>query len=419
MMTESQRGPLDRGGPPPLSSSRDGGAQRPAPLAGVVVLDLGRYYLAPYAGFLLAMAGADVIKVEAVDGEPMRGRKDGTTSYAQALLNANKRNITLNLKHAAGRELLRTLVQRCDVLLENFAPGQMDRMGVGYRALSELNPRLIYGSGTGFGLDGPDRDGLALDPVIQAHAGVVAVTGPSDGMPFKAGPAIADFSAGTHLYAGVATALYERERTGRGRLVEIAMQEALYPTLASNLATLHYQGKAATRAGNRHGAVSPYNLYRARDGYVAVLCTTEEQWRKLLLAMNRPELADDPRFTNNKARLQHVGELDAEVEAWTQQLGRAEVFAEAKRHGIPAAAVRDLDEVMNDPHMHGRGMLAWLDHPELGRVVATRSPIRYHGSALPELQPSARLGQHNDAVYGTWLGLNTSQLDDLRHARTI
>lgn len=402
---------------PPLVPGAAAG--RALPLAGLVVLDLGRYYLAPYAGFLLAMAGADVIKVEAVGGEPMRGRKDGSTSYALALLNPNKRHITLNLKHARGRELLRALAQRSDVLLENFAPGMLDRMGLGYAQLSELNPRLVYGSGSGFGLDGPDRDGLALDPVIQAHAGVVSVTGPSEGPPYKAGPALADFAAGTHLYGGVVTALFDRERSGRGRLVEVAMQEAVYPTLTSNLSTLHYQGAGAVRSGNGHGAVSPYNLYRARDGYVAVLCTTEEQWRKLLQAMQRPELDQDPRFSSNRARLTHVAELDAEVEAWTSQLDRVQVFAVAKQLGIPAAAVRELDEVMRDEHMHARGMLLWVDHPELGKMVATRGPIRYHGSSLPELHLAPALGAHNDEIYGEWLGLDPRELQALRDAATI
>lgn len=415
-MTERTAPPPTHAPLPPLVPP---GAGRAQPLQGVVVLDLGRYYLAPYAGFLLAMAGADVIKIENVDGEPMRSRRGGGTSYAIALLNANKRAITLNLKHARGRDLLRALVQRADVLLENFAPGMLERAGLGYGALSELNPRLVYGSGSGFGLSGPDRDGLALDPVIQAHAGVVAVTGPSDGPPFKAGPAVADFAAGTHLYAGVVTALYDRERSGRGRLVEVAMQETLYPTLTSNLASMHYQGAGSARSGNRHGAVAPYNLYRARDGYVAVLCTTEEQWRKLLLAMGRPELGEDPRFANNKARLTNIAQTDAEVEAWTRGLDRAEVFAQAKRVGIPAAPVRELDEVMQDPHMHERGMLQWVEHPEVGRMVATRSPIRYHGSALPELHPAGRLGQHNADVYSGWLGLTEDELSVLQHDRTI
>jgi CoA:oxalate CoA-transferase len=335
------------------------------PLSGIAVLDLGRYYQAPYAAFLLAMAGADVIKVEAVGGEPMRVRRGGQTSYAQAMLNSNKRNVTLNFKHARGRELLLELAKRSDVLIENFAAGVMDRLGVGYAVLSAQNPRLVYASGTGFGLSGPDRDGLALDPVIQAHAGIASVTGAPDGPPFKAGPAVADFLGGTHLYGGIVTALLQRERSGRGRLVEVALQEAVYPALATNLAQLYYQGPESVRTGNRHGALAPYGFFRAREGYVGLLCTTEEQWRRLLAAMGRTDLQDDPRFATNKVRV------------------------------------------------------ANLEQTELGAVVLPHSPIRYHGCEREPLVPSGRLGQDNADVYRNRLGLSHSELEKLREEGVI
>jgi crotonobetainyl-CoA:carnitine CoA-transferase CaiB-like acyl-CoA transferase len=389
------------------------------PLSHVTALDLGRYYQAPYAGFLLAMAGADVIKIESVAGEPLRSRMGGQTSYAQALLNSNKRNVTLNLKHARGRELLCELVRRADVLIENFAAGVMDRLGVGYERLRAENPRLIYASGTGFGLSGPDRDALALDPVMQAHAGIAAVTGEPGGPPIKAGPAIADFLGGTHLYGGIVTALLERERSGSGRLIEVALQEAVYPALATNLAALHYKGPQGVRTGNRHSALAPYDFYRARDGYIALLCTTEDQWRRLCAAMQRPDLLSDPRFASNRARVAHLEQTTAQVEAWTQQHSRAELFEQAKRAGVVAAAVRELDEVMRDAHMHERGMLVPTEHPELGPIVLPRSPIRYHGTELPALVPAALLGEHNANVYGEWLGLPAAELEKLQQEGVI
>ena len=194
-----------------------------SPLDGLRVLDLGQYYQGPYAGLLLAMAGADVVKIEPPGGEPLRRRMGGATSYAQALLNSNKRSLELDLKQPRGVELLGDLAARADVLIENFAPGVMDRLGVGSRELCARNPRLVYASGTGFGSTGPDRDGLALDVVVQAVAGVMSVTGASDGPPTKAGPQVADFLSGVHLYGAIVTALYERERTGQGRHVEVAM----------------------------------------------------------------------------------------------------------------------------------------------------------------------------------------------------
>src|SRR5579862_9929147 len=207
------------------------------PLAGITVVDLGQVYLGPYATLLMAKAGADVIKVEPIEGEPARRRgKVGPGALVPfVMLNSNKRGVTLNLKTDAGRDLLIRMATQSDVLVENFAPGVMDRLGVGWTALSAANPRLIYASGSGFGLSGPDRDNLAMDLTVQAMSGVMSVTGFPDGPPLKAGPALVDFLSGTHLYAAVMTALFERSRTGKGRLVEVAMQEVVFPTLASNL----------------------------------------------------------------------------------------------------------------------------------------------------------------------------------------
>ena len=383
------------------------------PLAGVTVLDLGQYYQAPYAGLLLALAGADVVKIEAVQGEPMR-RPDGRASFAQAMLGSNKRAITLNLKHARGVELFLQLSERADVVIENFARGVMDRLGVGWQVLSARNPQLIYATGTGFGLSGPDRDGLALDAVIQAHGGLTAITGASDGPPFKSGGTVVDFLGGTHLYAGIVTALYARTRSGRGRLVEVALQEALYPTLTSSLATLHYQGPAAARTGNRNAVLAPYNLFTVRDGHIMLMCTTDEQWQRLLAAMGREELASDPRFAKNKARMQNLAATEAVVSEWTEQHTRAEVFDAAKRAGVAAAAVRSLQEVMNDPHMHERGMLRTVDHPDLGTVILPSSPIRYDEQRGPELRPSPGLGAQNAEIYGGWLGLSAEELSALK-----
>ncbi|MBI3053383.1 MAG: CoA transferase, partial [Betaproteobacteria bacterium] len=186
------------------------------PLAGVTVIDLGQIYQGPYAGLLLAKAGADVIKVEQPSGEPARARAPSgkSTSLPMAMLNSNKRDITLNLKTGRGCELLKALAKRADVVLENFAPGVMDRLGVGFSALREINPRIIYASGTGYGLSGPDRDSLAMDVTVQAASGMMSVTGFPDGPPLKAGATVVDIAGGTHLYAGIVTALYERERTG-------------------------------------------------------------------------------------------------------------------------------------------------------------------------------------------------------------
>ncbi|HYZ21409.1 MAG TPA: CoA transferase [Rhodopila sp.] len=394
------------------------------PLAGITVLDFGQIYQGPYATMLMAKAGANVIKIEPPGGEPLRRRvraTGGETTLPIAMLNANKQGVTLNLKTETGRDLLNRMAARADVLLENFAPGAMDGLGCGYAVLRQINPRLIYATGTGFGISGPDRDNLAMDFTIQAASGIMSITGEPDGPPMKAGPTLVDFMGGIHLYAAVMTALLHRMTTGQGQLVEVAMQEAVYPTLASSYDYHLRTGQIPPRAGNRQAGLSsaPYNAFPARDGWVAIHVVTEQHWQNLLRAMGREDLLDDPRFTTNPARTENMEATEAVVSAWTRTLGKMEVVAAAKRYRIPAAPVRNAVEVMNDPHMHERGMLQRVDHPSLGPVVLPNSPLRLHGADRVEPVPSPLLGQHNREVYGGWLGLAPDELEALARAGAI
>jgi len=380
----------------------------PRPLAGVRVLDLGQIYQGPYAGFLLAQAGADVVKIEPPGGEPLRRREvhGGPPSYPLAFLNSNKRSLIVDLKTGEGRQLLHRLAGAADVLIENFAPGVLERLDVGWPTLREANPRLIYASGTAYGLSGPDRDHLGMDITVQAASGVMSITGEPGRPPLKAGPALIDFLGGVHLYAGIVSALYEREHTGRGRLVEVAMQEAVYPSLLSKLGLLHLEGRAPGRIGNRHGRVSPYNVYACNDGFVAIICVNEGHWRNLLRAMGREDLAADPRFVNNEARVRHMEEVEDLVAAWTSELSRAEVCRAAQDCHVPCAPVRDLAEVNADPHLRERGFLEVVDHPALGEVVLPTSPLRFDGLPSGPIEPSADLGRDTDDVVSDWLGEN-------------
>jgi crotonobetainyl-CoA:carnitine CoA-transferase CaiB-like acyl-CoA transferase len=394
------------------------------PLDGVTVIDLGQIYQGPYATLLMAKAGADIIKIEPRQGEParLRAKVGMSATFPFAMLNSNKRGVTLNLKDARGRDLLKRMAAKADVLLENFAPGVMERLGVGWTVMSELNPRLIYASGTGYGLDGPDRDNLAMDLTVQAASGVMSITGFADGPPVKAGPAVVDFMSGVHMYAAVVTALYERTITGRGRLVEVAMQESIYPALASNLSFLYNsQGGVPPRTGNKHGglAIAPYNVYATADGHIAIITVVEGHWHGVLDAIGKPELKGEPRFANNAARVQVMAEVDGLIEAWTRTKTKAEAFAILKRHRVPSSPVRDLAEVMNDPHMHQRGMLERIDHPDLGEIVVPTSPLRFHGAEKVETVPSPRVGQHNGDVYGEWLGLSAEEIEGLKRDGVI
>lgn len=380
---------------------------RPLPLDGVTVVDLSQIYNGPYATFLLATAGASVIKIEPPGGESLRRRGVvGGAALPFAMLNGCKRSLQLDLKSAEGKDILRDLVRKADVIVENFAPGVMERLGLGAAALQAINPRLIYAQSSGFGSSGPYRDYPAMDLTVQAMAGVMSITGFPDRPPVKAGPALCDFFAGTHLYGAIVTALYEREKTGIGRQVEVAMLDAVYPSLSSSLG-LHFataanapEDRPPPRTGNRHGgmAEAPYNVYPTADGFIAIICVGDVHWRSLLTAMERLDLAEDPRFASLKGRVAHIDEIDAVVGAWTKAFEKQALFELLMAHRVPCAPVRDLDEVVNDPHMHERGALQWQDHPDLGRIVVQHSPLRFLGSDLRPLEPSHALGADADGI---------------------
>ena len=395
----------------------------PYPLSGITVVDLGQIYNGSYATFMMAMAGAEVIKIEPPGGEPLRIRAEtGTGAVPFAMLNSNKRKVVLNLKTPRGREILLRMVKKADILLENFSPGTTESLGIGPDALQAANPRLIYASGSGYGRSGPYRDNLAMDLSVQAISGVMSVTGNPDEPPLRCGATLCDFLGGVHLYGAVMTALYERERTGRGRLVEVSMQEAAYTSLASAIGMMYKLGGAIPpRVGNRHAglAVAPYNVYRAKDGYVAILCAIDRHWFKLLTCMGREDLADDPRFADNRARCEHVDLVDQIVGDWVAQHGKEEVFEKVRRHGIASAPVRELPEVVHDAHMHERGMLVEIEHPDYGRIVVPRSPLRYEGVPLMPIRPSAHLGEHSREVLGEWLGLPQAEIDELERDGVI
>jgi len=396
-------------------------APRPQPLAGVTVVDLTQIYNGPYATYLMALAGAEVIKVEPPGGEHLRRRGASLSALPFAMLNGNKRSVCLDLKRPQARELLLRLVEQADVLVENFAPGALERLGLGWDVLVRRNPRLVLASGSGYGSDGPYRDYPAMDLTVQAITGVMSTTGTPDSPPLKAGPAICDFFGGIHLYAALATALFERERTGIGRAVEVSMMEAVYASLTSSLGMLHAFGdRVPMRTGNRHSglALCPYNLYPASDGHIAIICTNEQHWRTLVRLMERPELLDDPRCKDIHERARHMDSIDALVGAWTARHPKEDLFRTLGGAHVPCAPVRTLEEVVADPHLHARRMLEEIEHPQFGPLTVSRSPLRFRGSELVPLEPSRPLGADNEAVLGR-LGLAASDMSALREAGVL
>ncbi|MBH1962722.1 MAG: CoA transferase [Comamonadaceae bacterium] len=398
-------------------------ANKKYPLEGIVVLDLGQVYQGPYCGFLMAMAGARVIKIEPPHGDSVRTRTDapGGNSLAFSMLNSNKEGMVLDLKTEAGRELLRSLVDKSDVLIENFAPGVMDKLGVGAAALRARNPRLIYAYGSGYGSFGPYRDFLAMDLTIQAIGGGMSVTGFPDGPPVKAGAAVSDFLGGTHLYGAVLTALFDREKTGEGCAIETSMFDMCYHPLASNLSMTHMKNALIPRTGNRHGGLSvvPYNVYQCRDGYVAIICVKDAHWRSLVETMGLPELGQDSAYSTNRARAQNIDEVDRIVGEWAIGLGKEEIFLISQEKRFPAAPVRDLKELSADPHLHERKSLQYFDHPVLGRIVLAASPIRIQDLEPMPFRRNPELGEHSAALLAEFLNLDDHAVAALRDSGVL
>ena len=371
---------------------------RPLPLNGVVVLDLGQIYQGPYAGFLLAQSGARVIKIEPPMGEAARQRGP---NLPFAMLNAGKESLTIDLKTDEGVAEFGSLVAKADVVLMNYAPGVPERLGIGYAELSAINPKLVYAHACGFGvrdLDGSINDSAipAMDLTVQAHSGAMSTTGYDGEPPLKSGTAYIDFLGGTHLYGAITTALFEVERTGQGRSVEVAMADAAHFALATHLGEWQKTG-TTSRNGNRHAGLkmAPYNVYECNDGHLAIICVANRHWRSLLEVIEREDLLDDARLRGHPGRAENMAEVDAVVTAWTSQRGKFEA-AEALQLGhVPAAAVRTIDECVRDQRQIDRKAIQWISHPELGDIPLHASPIRWHDSALVDLMANPTLGAHN------------------------
>ncbi|MDF2370697.1 MAG: CoA transferase [Rhizobiaceae bacterium] len=392
------------------------------PLVGIRVLDLTQIYNGPYATFLMAMAGADVIKIEPPGGEYLRRRDGRAGSFMPfAMLNGCKKSVSLNLKSAKGLELFLKLVESADVVAENFSPGVMDRLGIGYEALRARKPNIIMASGSGYGQEGGYRDLMAMDLTVQAMSGVMSVTGYPDGPPTKAGAALCDFFGGSHLYSAIVSALFRRERTGLGARIDISMLDSVYPAMASNIGMLHgARNDIPPRTGNRHGglSLSPYNVYSTSDGYIAIICNNDKHWHGLLAAIGQTEMATDPRVVSMVDRVQNMDFVDDLVEAFTSGRTKTELCVLLQRNKVPHAPVRDLMEVMSDPVLHEQGTLFEVDHPDYGVITLNNTPLQYADTEPQPYVCSPGYGEHNEGVYGE-LGLDAAEIAGLREEGAI
>ena len=370
-------------------------------LDGIRVLDLTQMVAGPLCTMLLGDLGADVIKIEPPTGDTSRAigvnRACGESDYFLSL-NRNKRSVVLDLKTEHGVRTLKALAEQSDVVVENFRPGAMEKLGVGYETLSSANPRLIYCAMSGFGTSGPYRDRPALDPVIQAMSGIMQLTGTAESGPLKTGILTSDFVPPLFGTIGVIAALYARTSSGKGQRVDVSMLDATVFSMLPREGYFFSTGKTPERLGNAHYQLSPWNAYPTRDGrHLVVVAHTEKYWRALVGAVGRPQLATDPRFATNAARLQNREALDAELassflddtmENWMRRLEAADVLF---------APVRNFDEVFSDPAVRD-SVVETVAHPTGGDIPVLRNPIKLSANPTAIHSPPPLLGQHNDDV---------------------
>ena len=387
------------------------------PLEGIRVIDLGQIFAAPYCTLQLAQMGAEIIKIEPPGvGESLRRAESspGGVGYSFLMLNANKRSVTLNLKHPRGREIILKLIERADVLVENYSAGVMESFGLGYEDLRGRFPRLVYASAKGYASDGPWARLGAMDSTVQASSGFMSVTGYPDRSGVKTPATFIDMSTGSHLVSGILAALLQRERTGRGQRVEVAMLDVCVPAMTGLIAD-QLQARKPERLGNRHRNACPSDVYPAADGEILIFCLTESHWRALARLMGREELIGDPRFRNHATRLANVDEVDRAVAGWTRGKRRDELIAALIAAGIPSAPVRTVEELTADPEVARRGMLLDSEFPTRGAIKVAGSPIKL--SESPELErPRMRppvLGEHTAEVLAS-LGIDAAELERLR-----
>jgi CoA:oxalate CoA-transferase len=385
-------------------------------LNGVRVLDLSRVLAGPYCTGMLADIGADVVKVEGPHGDDARHLgpfRDGESVYF-AQLNRGKRSVVLDLKDPDDHRLLLDLAERADVVVENFRPGVAERLGIDHASLSARNERLIYASISGFGQDGPMRGRPAYDLIVQAMSGLMAGTGSEDGPPTRVGESIGDVTAGMFAAWAICAALFERERTRRGRHLDVSMLDGLLAMQVTQMSLLTATGALPGRVGNRHPVSTPFDTYRTSDGMVALAVANETVWSRFTTMLGRPDLPRDSRFATDPDRTRHQAALREVIEEWSSRLTTGEVVELADAAGVPAGPIWELDEALASEQVRGRGLVGSFDHPVLGTTSYLRQPVRFvapagggDGETLtfppgPNAQPSPTLGADRDEVLRDW-----------------
>lgn len=402
------------------------------PLQGIRVIACEHVLAGPYCTLLLADMGAEVIKIEPPGtGDHARGnppiveneRGERESGYFISL-NRNKKSLTLNLKHPRGREIFLGLIRKADVLVSNFRPGTLAKLGLDDATLRQANPRLIIANISGFG--DPKVGGKSpywqrpcFDIIAQAMGGLMGITGPAGGPPTRVGASIGDIAAGMFAALGVIAALFARERGNAVPQVDVAMVDAVTAILENAIIRCSIAGKSPGPVGNQHPSIAPFDSFACKDGYVVIAGGNERTWQNLCRAMNREDLMNDARFATNADRVTNYPQLKAIIEAWTRERTKAEIIELFVRYDCPVGPVNTVEEVINDPHTLARQMVLELDQPVAGRVKVAGSPVKFSSAAWRAVSPAPLLGQNTGEVLQDLLGMGEQEIQELRMAGIV
>ncbi len=394
----------------------------PGPLSGIRVLDFTRVLAGPAASLALADLGAEVIKIEPPgSGDDTRSFppiRDGESHYFLAI-NRGKKSIVIDLKDPAGLQLAKDLAAKCDVLIENYRPGVMDRLGLGYEALKAINPGLIYCAISGYGMTGPMKDLPSFDIVLQAQSGALYMNAEPGGQPMKLGLPMGDLVGGISGPIGILAALFDRTRTGKGRLIDVSLTEGLIGLSAYLPQLAWFTGEDPQPQGSQHPNLVPYGVFPASDGSIVVACLTAGFWGNVCKAIERPELAVDPRFASLEQRRDARAEINALVEHFTLRHTVAELVDLFTEHGVPHAPILSVLEALNSPQSQARGVVVEAEHKTLGTIPLVNRPIRFADEEQAPVTAPPVLGEHTDEILCGILGLDAGQIAALRRSGTV
>jgi len=392
------------------------------PLTGITVLDFTRVLSGPYCTMLLADMGARVIKIEQPGrGDDTRGWGPPFVGHESAYflsVNRNKESLTLDLKSPAAKDVISRLVDRADVIVENFRPGTMARLGLDYAAIHASHEKIVYCSISGFGQTGPRRSEPGYDAVIQAEGGLMSLTGDADGPPYRLGVAISDIVSGMFAFQGISMALYARTQTGRGQLVDIGMLDSTVALLTYQSGSFFATGQAPQRLGNRHPTIVPYETFTASDGDFVIAVGNDALWRAFCRACGLETLGDDPQFATNRLRVQGYSVLKPAIAERLRTKTRAEWIAMLTAAGIPCGAVREVGDVLADPQLAARHMVEQVNHPTLGPISVTGVPVKLSDTPGAVRSAPPTLGQHTEAILGE-LGFRREEVEAFRRGGTV